>query len=488
MYRLIALNGPRKGERVTVPVEPLTIGRDKGCGLVLDDPDAALRHAVVEPRADGVFIRDLGSMSRILVNKREVREAQIRHGDVIEIGRSLFLVQVVLQAEVGERAAASARRRRQAVFRAAAWAAVILGGSLLAARMLDHRGSARPAKKASAVPTTELAAAVVPMPSLALTNVVSVTNEVPPEEVARELKRLHEELALVKDAVKGSAWTAQVAYVSATRAATSMVARATGANTASVAAAQADDARRRASESALAEARAAVRGGRGAEADRMLTALQTSDPGFLPAYEEHAALFERQGQLDKAIGQWALLLQRSSATPIAGRAAGEWSRLTGEQRRNSTAQAHRIKIASLTQMRFPESRDYDEMRVVRIEIEAIGASRPDPATVKIEVSFFDHDSTSGAVSLTRAMAPRVEPRLPGPWPDEGPHAVTAAYVVPPGHRAKPGNGTQQFHGYVVRVFVDGVLQDEDARPTDLLKQAAAKASVPAAVARGGARR
>lgn len=489
LYRLIALNGPRKGERVTVPTEPLTIGREKGCGLCLDDPEAALCHAVIETRGEGVFVRDLGAMGCILVNKREVREAQIRHGDVLEIGRSLFLVQAVLQAEVNGLAVASARRRRKrATLRAAAWTVVAVAGAVLLGRMVEH-GRTRGAKTAES--SSGAAAEVVFLP-VTMTNVVSVTNAVPAPEVSRELQRLRDELTLVKDAVRSSAWTAQVAYVSATHAATSTVAKASAGDARTPAVAEvkpavlaADEARRKASESVLTRASEAARAGRAGEADRLLAELQTENPDFLPAYEARAALYERQGQLDKAIGQWSQLLQRSSATPLAGRAAEEWSRLTAEHRRKSAEQAHRIKIVAMTQMRFPESGDYDEMRVVRIELETIGAERPDPASVRVEVSFFDRDGSTGAVALTRAMTPRSVVRLPGPWPDDGPHAVTAAYVVPPGFRARSGGAAQQFHGYVVRVFADDVLQDEAARPTDLLRQTTSKAAPAAAAVAAG---
>ncbi|HOW98379.1 MAG TPA: FHA domain-containing protein [Kiritimatiellia bacterium] len=100
LYRLIVLSGPLKGRRLTVERAPTTVGRDPACSIHLDDEEVALRHAVFEHNDTGLVVRDLGTMNRVLVNKREVREAHLRHGDEIEIGRTRFLVQALLQTEV----------------------------------------------------------------------------------------------------------------------------------------------------------------------------------------------------------------------------------------------------------------------------------------------------------------------------------------------------------------------------------------------------
>ena len=101
IYRLIVLTGPLTGQRITIEQSPMTLGRDADCTVPLPDPEAALKHAVIEHRAEGgLRIRDLGSMNRTLVNNREVREARLKHGDEIELGRTRFVVQAIVQAEV----------------------------------------------------------------------------------------------------------------------------------------------------------------------------------------------------------------------------------------------------------------------------------------------------------------------------------------------------------------------------------------------------
>lgn len=100
IYRLIVLNGTARGQRITVLDTPVTLGRGEDCTFRVEDDEAAIHHAVVEHTASGMYIRDLGTMSHILVNNREIGEARLKHGDVVELGRTRFLVQVSVQAEV----------------------------------------------------------------------------------------------------------------------------------------------------------------------------------------------------------------------------------------------------------------------------------------------------------------------------------------------------------------------------------------------------
>jgi len=99
-----------------VPDNPVTLGRGENCTFVMDDEEVAVRHAVVEHTVDGMYIRDLGTMSHILVNNREIGESRLKHGDVVELGRTQFLVQVSVQAEVNGVGAAPPRRRTSPAF------------------------------------------------------------------------------------------------------------------------------------------------------------------------------------------------------------------------------------------------------------------------------------------------------------------------------------------------------------------------------------
>lgn len=104
IYRIIILSGASKGERITIEKRAMYIGRDKTCDIIFpDDEEIAHKHATIEHVADNneLIIRDMGSMNKVLVNNHEVREAKLKHGDLVEIGRSRFLVNAVVQAEIG---------------------------------------------------------------------------------------------------------------------------------------------------------------------------------------------------------------------------------------------------------------------------------------------------------------------------------------------------------------------------------------------------
>ncbi len=474
IFRLVILNGPRKGERITVPIEPLTIGRGESCGLRLEDPEVATEHAVVEHHNGGLLVRDLGSMSRTLVNKREVQRAMVHHGDAIEIGRISLLVQAFVQAEISGGGPAGRVRRRRPL-------AVVLGLLAVAGAAVwlwtDRDGAPPPAD-----PPPAVAAGEAQGPEPALTSVppeivvsvvtaapppapiVTVTNREPDERTAEEIRRLREELATIKDTFRALA-TQQV------RAAVQSPPPGVVPAPPAVRPSPPAPTRAQLSEQMMNTARSLKQAGKADDADAILARLQAEDAGHLPAYELRAAMYEQRGMPEKAMGQWALLLQRAAGTPQAERAAGEWARLTEEQRRKAPVTARKVRIRSLVAQRFPDSEDYDDMRLVHVTLESSGTPPP-PSSVRVEVAFFDEDVGSGALTLTRGMPPRAEARVSGGWQADGTLGASAAYVVPAGLHA---SGRCRFHGYVVRVYAGGVLQDEAARPLDLLAQPAATA-------------
>jgi hypothetical protein len=111
IYRLIFLSGPLKGQRLTVTQEPMVFGRDPACTVCLqDDEDVAARHAMIVHSVEGLLIRDLGTMNRILLNHREIKQARIKHGDEVEIGRTQFMVQAQVEADVDQPYSAGRRK------------------------------------------------------------------------------------------------------------------------------------------------------------------------------------------------------------------------------------------------------------------------------------------------------------------------------------------------------------------------------------------
>ena len=489
LYRFIVLNGPGKGEQSTLPVDELVIGRDENCGLRLDDPEAAAQHARVTPTPQGPKISDLGSMNRILVNKREVREATLRHGDVVEIGRTQLLLQAHLQAEVIEDSAPSLRRATRGSIRAAAWAVILLGVwtvyRIYAPSATPNPRATEPAAESSpTLPAPEPEA----LPAAPESNEVSV-----------ELRQLREELAEVKSAVRGLAGPSAPP---ASAGAPEPESRGPDPDPASE--------RASASERELADARRRIESGDREGAHERLEQLQMEDPGFLPAYAERARLFELQGELQRAIGQWALMIQRSQGGAMAGKAAEEWARLASSQATGSpavpiqtgpfpatepesvplppaesapTPAPPSVRFVNLSQRRFPESPDYDEMRVIRADIACAGARPPDPMSLRLEITFFDRMRDTGPAYPTRVMPSTYELGSAGvAWTPQGEMTLSAAYVVPRGRR--PAGAPEQFYGYVARLYCNGQVEDVEARPLDLLRHphpTGAHAAVPAPV-------
>jgi pSer/pThr/pTyr-binding forkhead associated (FHA) protein len=72
-----------------------TVGRDVGSAIRLErDEFASARHARIEPRADGIWIDDLGSTNGTFVNGARVKgQRALRSGDVIRIGETELQLQ-----------------------------------------------------------------------------------------------------------------------------------------------------------------------------------------------------------------------------------------------------------------------------------------------------------------------------------------------------------------------------------------------------------
>jgi diguanylate cyclase (GGDEF)-like protein len=88
---LVVISGRRMGE--VFPIEgELTLGRDRTSSLgVPEDTTVSRRHARLIVRPDGVRLEDLGSANGTWVNGERVREAELREGAKIRIGRNTAL-------------------------------------------------------------------------------------------------------------------------------------------------------------------------------------------------------------------------------------------------------------------------------------------------------------------------------------------------------------------------------------------------------------
>ncbi len=438
LYRLIFLSGPRTGERITVAEAPMTIGRAAGCTVAVPDPEMAREHAVIEQKDAELFIRDLGSMNRILVNKREVREIRLKHGDEIELGRTRLVVQALVQADLEGSPTAHRRRYR------AAWAvaACLLIGIVLAlsARYAPHPRPAGPA--------TDTRVAKVAIN----TNTPSETPAEPPvSNVTEHLRGLREDIQAIQDTVKSLAEQPRPTEPPVPAGAPAPVPE--------------DEV------TALFEAAEAARaGGKLPEAEALLARVQQLDPDFLPAYEARATVLELMGQRGAAAGQWSEVLRRNMESPLYQKAVAERIRLSEAATPEPAPDVQALKISQVQQHRFQAGEDYEEMRTLQIDLApASPGLRVDRGAVRVEVTFYDRDPETGAVEPTEARVSQEAGQPAAAWGREGENIVSATYVVPRGLRAgQLAQGRARiFHGYRVRVFYRDRLQDEVAVPRTL---------------------
>ena len=67
------------------------IGRSRRCGIVLTDPNVSRQHAEIRKQDNGFMLLDLGSTNGTRVNRRDVKQVVLQHGDRIELGTTELL-------------------------------------------------------------------------------------------------------------------------------------------------------------------------------------------------------------------------------------------------------------------------------------------------------------------------------------------------------------------------------------------------------------
>ena len=433
MYRLIVVSGPLIGQRLTVERAPMTLGRDPDCTVHIPDEEVARKHAVLEHRPEGLFIRDLGSMNRILVNHREVRDARLRHGDEVELGRTRFLVQALIQADV-----AGIRRRKRAKRLVSAVVALMIAGGMYAA--VRWWGRERDRRVVPLQQTSEGLAVQVGESSLTPTTVLHKASALATDEqstvLADDIRMLRADLVDVQESVR-------------------KLATRTLSTTNQAAASR--------PQKPVPEA-----------------VSVTPTPASLktPAPETSARVLPPE-----AMPGW--LARGTASAPAVARAPASATPPTPAPT-SPPAPLSRIRIASLDQHKFQEREEFDEMRVVNVELQCAGAPRNvDPSALRVEVAFFDQDAASGAIAPTRAIVsvPQLKAAdVAGKWDRN--QTVTATYVVPKGMRLREsGMGRREhYYGYLVRVFHKDALLDQDSRPHTLLEAAETGAGASSAMA------
>ena len=84
------------GSQVTLPLvdEVMTVGRDEGASLRVDEPLVSRLHARIERRGESFFVLDLGSTNLTRVNGEVVAERELKDGDQIRFARACCVFRV----------------------------------------------------------------------------------------------------------------------------------------------------------------------------------------------------------------------------------------------------------------------------------------------------------------------------------------------------------------------------------------------------------
>ena len=82
---LIGQTGPLNGQRWTIN-QPLVIGRDMSCDVVIPDRQVSRYHARLTPAPDGVILEDLGSKNGTYCNGSKIEDPLVlADSDMVQV-------------------------------------------------------------------------------------------------------------------------------------------------------------------------------------------------------------------------------------------------------------------------------------------------------------------------------------------------------------------------------------------------------------------
>lgn len=87
---LVVIYGTDLGRKYDLNRADFTIGRSSKCDIQIDQESISRNHAVINNDGKRVQIKDLSSTNGTFVNDTPVEEYEVRNGDYIKIGRTIF--------------------------------------------------------------------------------------------------------------------------------------------------------------------------------------------------------------------------------------------------------------------------------------------------------------------------------------------------------------------------------------------------------------
>ncbi len=101
-FEFVVRSGKEAGRTVAVNTgQAISLGRLKGCDVVMDDEAASRRHCTIAAREDTCVVSDLQSANGTFVNEKRIVSEEVRKGDKIRIGSTVF--ELIDATAMGER-------------------------------------------------------------------------------------------------------------------------------------------------------------------------------------------------------------------------------------------------------------------------------------------------------------------------------------------------------------------------------------------------
>lgn len=85
------VRGQQVGVEYPLSKDVLTIGRNPGSDIFLNDMTVSREHAEIHRLADAFIIKDLHSFNGVWINNKTVDQHALRPGDYVQIGRYDFI-------------------------------------------------------------------------------------------------------------------------------------------------------------------------------------------------------------------------------------------------------------------------------------------------------------------------------------------------------------------------------------------------------------
>ncbi len=80
-------HGPKRGSRIALDTEEVSIGRHPDSDIFLDDVTVSRRHALVRRVGNDFHVSDAGSLNGTYVNQSRVESTVLADGDEVQIGK-----------------------------------------------------------------------------------------------------------------------------------------------------------------------------------------------------------------------------------------------------------------------------------------------------------------------------------------------------------------------------------------------------------------